>query len=258
MRMRHLTQKVASFLKMSKALAPRVSGDMMRAFHGDRCYQKLVLSICSQLPISSFVETGTHFGNTTEYMANAITLPIFTCEVKESYFHSSAERLKQYKNVKVFQASSEQVISQAIDQKLLGPLPFFYLDAHWYDYWPLLDEIEVITSRVPRCIVIIDDFQVPGCPEYVFCEGGGGSAEFSGRTTVDNRICNFDLIQAKLNYPAKYEVLYPRYSREEAFGPSDSGTLIGYVAMFKNLELECKPLMDQRFIKDHFANIVLP
>jgi hypothetical protein len=255
MRVGHLTEKIASFLKMSEKGAPPVSGDMKRAFHGDRCYQKLILSICSQLPISSFVETGTHFGDTTEYMANAIAVPIVTCELKESYFHSSAERLKQYKNVKVIQASSEQVIRQAIDQNLLGPLPFFYLDAHWYDYWPLLDELEVITSRVSRCIVVIDDFQVPGCPEYVFCEGGGGSAEFSGRTTVDNRTCNLDLIQDKLNYPAKYELLYPRYSREEAFGPSDSETLIGYVAMFKNLELECKSLMQQQFIKDHFTNI---
>lgn len=44
--------------------------------------------------------------------------------------------------------------------------PFlFYLDAHWHDYWPLLDELRVIArfGLADSCI-IIHDFQVPGKP----------------------------------------------------------------------------------------------
>ena len=253
----YLVQKAASFMKRSAKTGPSDSGGVTRAFHGDRCYQQLVRSICSHFPITSFVETGTYLGDTTEYMANTITLPIYTSEVNEKFFQFAAERLKRYENVRASLASSEQVVRQAIEQNLLGPMPFFYLDAHWYDYWPLLDEIELIASRVPRCIVVIDDFQVPGRPEFEFCEGGGGSAEFSGRTTMDQRVCNIDLIQDKLGPPARYQLLYPHYPREEAFGMPGDGKLIGYVALFKNIEPMFKSLTEQRFIHSHFTSVHL-
>lgn len=257
MSLSYLMQKVTSFMKKPVSAAPPSPGDMTRAFHGDRCYQQLVLSICAHFPVTSFVETGTYLGDTTEYMANRIAPPIFTSEVNERFYQFAAERLKRYGNVRASLASSEQMVRGAIEQNLLGPLPFFYLDAHWYDYWPLLDEIELIASRVPRCIVVIDDFEVPGCSEYAFCEGGGGSPEFSGRTTVDKRVCSIDLIQDKLGPPVRYQLLYPRYSREEAFGKSDDGTLIGYVALFKNLGSEFKSLTEQPFIHRHFTRAQL-
>jgi hypothetical protein len=252
-------QKMVSFMKMPVRRAPADSGsgDMARAFHGDRCYQQLVLSICSHFPITSFVETGTYLGDTTEYMANTVTLPIYTSEVNERFFQFAVERLKRYGNVKASLASSEQVLRLAIEQNLLGPLPLFYLDAHWYDYWPLPDEIELISSRVPRCVIVIDDFEVPGHPEFEFCEGGGGSSEFSGRTTVDKRICNFELIQDKLGHPEGYQLIYPRYAREEAFSIPDGGKLIGYVALFKNLGPEFVSWTKQPFIGSHFSAVHL-
>jgi hypothetical protein len=140
---------------------------------------------------------------------------------------------------------------------MLGALPLFFLDAHWYDYWPLLDEIELITSKVPRCVIIIDDFQVPGRNDYVFCEGGGGSAEFSGRTTIDRRACNFDLIRTKLSHPSDYELLYPGYRHNQAFGISQTDALVGYVAIFKNLVAEFKYLSELTFIKNNFTTASL-
>jgi hypothetical protein len=52
------------------------------------------------------------------------------------------------------------------DKKIL-----FYLDAHWYDYWPLNDEmmeIAKIASVRNNCIIIIDDFKVPGRADVPF------------------------------------------------------------------------------------------
>lgn len=255
--MGYLTNKVRSLLGSRDTPWPVILGDTNRAFHGDRCYQQLVLSICSQWPISSFVETGTYVGDTTEYMARTFSFPIYSCEVKDAYFHSSSKRLKGFSHVKMIHASSEQALRQIIDQNLVGPLPLFYLDAHWYDYWPLVDEIGLIVSRVPRCVVVIDDFQVPGSSDFTFCEGGGGSPEFSGRATVDKRICNLELIRGKLCQPAEYRLLHPRYSRQEAFGVSSSENLIGYVVLFRNLVPELPALTKQQFINDHFECVNL-
>lgn len=253
--MGYLKRKLATLLKAPETSLPASSSVASRAFHGDSIYQELVASICSRLKISSFVETGTYLGDTTEFMAKAVSFPIHTCEVKESLFDSSAERLRRYAHVSALHESSDKFIRRVIDRDILGALPLFYLDAHWYDYWPLLDEVELITSKISRCVLIIDDFQVPGRNDYSFCAGGGGSAEFSGRTTIDGRICNFDLIQAKLSLPSEYELLYPKYQYHQAFGKSQTDGLVGYVAIFKNLDAEFKYLTRMQFIKSNY-NVV--
>ena len=50
---------------------------------------------------------------------------------------------------------------------------FFYLDAHWEDDLPLLEEIEVIFSHRDRATIMIDDFCVPGT-DYGFDDYGAG------------------------------------------------------------------------------------
>jgi hypothetical protein len=252
-----LNRKLAAFFKMSEAATPADPTFISRAFHGDQLCQAFVTSICSRLNISSFVETGTYLGDTSEYMARVIPVPIYTCEVKESFYDSSADRLRRYTHVNVLCESSDRFIRRGIDQNLLGKLPLFYLDAHWYDYWPLLDEIELINAQVPRCVVIIDDFQVPGRNDFSFCAGGGGSPEFSGRTTVDSRLCNIDLIRTRLINRSDYRLLYPDYQQHQAFGNSQTHSLVGYVAIFKNLMTEFTDLTEQQFIRNNFKIVDL-
>lgn len=253
--MGYLKRKWATWLKMPEPSTPSRATAPNRAFHGDRMYQELVTSICASLSVSSFVETGTYLGDTTEFMARAVTFPIYTCEVKEEFFQSSAKRLQPYAHVSALRESSDTFIKRVIGQETVGALPLFFLDAHWYDYWPLVDEIQLITSKISRCVIVIDDFQVPGRRDYSFCAGGGGSPEFSGRTTTDERICNFDLIQPALSRPSDYQLLYPSYQYSQAFGNAPAEALVGYVVVFKNLEAEFKRVTESRLIQDNF-NIV--
>jgi hypothetical protein len=57
----------------------------------------------------------------------------------------------------------------------LGPaLPdetLYFLDAHWQEYWPLLDEIKAI--RRETGVIVIHDMKVPGRPELGFDSYGG-------------------------------------------------------------------------------------
>lgn len=57
--------------------------------------------------------------------------------------------------------SSPEVILRIIEG-LPEPILFF-LDAHWLDYWPLLDELTAIRRR-PNSLIVIDDLKVPGKP----------------------------------------------------------------------------------------------
>jgi hypothetical protein len=70
-------------------------------------------------------------------------------------------------NVTVHVGSSEAFLREHVTSEL-GERCFFYLDAHWGDYWPLRDEIAAIRSGTQKSIVCIDDFVVPGHPQCGF------------------------------------------------------------------------------------------
>ena len=59
------------------------------------------------------------------------------------------------------------------DESITGNNPMFYLDAHWYDYMPLPDELATIANQCQRGIIIIDDFLIPDHPEYLYDEYPG-------------------------------------------------------------------------------------
>jgi len=65
--------------------------------------------------------------------------------------------------------SSEKVMDWLLTQNRF-PRPYlFYLDAHWENYWPLLDELKVIAKHgLSDSCIIIHDFQVPGQPTFGF------------------------------------------------------------------------------------------
>ncbi len=46
----------------------------------------------------------------------------------------------------------------------------FYLDAHWYDYMPLPDEIRIIAEQCERAIIVVDDVFVESDPRFGYDE----------------------------------------------------------------------------------------
>lgn len=153
----------------------------------------------------------------------------------------------------LYNRSSEKFLLEICSKQFLGDLPLFYLDAHWYDYWPLPDKIRIITAKLENAIIIIDDFEVPDRPDFKFCRGGGGSPKFSGRTTVDERACNLSLIQPNLETSKDYKFLSPSY------GVNDSHTtsLIGYISIFQNLDKSFKNFKKERFVRRFFREYLL-
>ncbi len=70
--------------------------------------------------------------------------------------------LAKYSNIHCHFGSSptflRDILPSLSDQRVL-----FYLDAHWYTDWPLLNELkEIAKTHRDHCIIVIDDFKVPG------------------------------------------------------------------------------------------------
>lgn len=107
----------------------------------------------------AIIETGCNTGDTTEYLARAYPhLAIVSCDVVERYVQLAQRRTKYFPNTHIEKIDSRELIAKYRGQ---FQCPLYYLDAHWYDDWPLERELELIDHGV----VCIDDFNI-GHPRF--------------------------------------------------------------------------------------------
>lgn len=108
-------------------------------------------------------------------------------------------------NIKLICNSSEKFIKKIIDNSLVtnNDRCFFYLDAHWGEYWPLRDEIHEIL-RLKRSIIVIDDFVVPFHPE-------------AGFDVYGNKVCDWYYIRDLFKNSKPY-IFYPKNPNSDKRG----------------------------------------
>jgi hypothetical protein len=136
-----------------------------------------------------FVETGTNSGDTTDYISRLYPfIDVITCETDDLLFNFSNERLSARKNVTILNESSEKVIEKYNRQRKYN-MPFYYLDAHGEDYWPLGDELK----NIEYGIICVSDFYI-------------GTEEEYGYDFYNNVICDKDIILKNTNPSSKIYV----------------------------------------------------
>jgi predicted O-methyltransferase YrrM len=132
------------------------------AFNNDSVVSDTVVQLVKDLKIDCIVETGTFRGTTTAFLSETFPeIDIYTIEVDFKTYLEAGKNLESYKNIKLLSGSSEKVLEALLPQ-LKDKRILFYLDAHWEEYWPLLDEFEAIRKTAKdNCCIVIDDFKVP-------------------------------------------------------------------------------------------------
>lgn len=114
----------------------------------------------------AIIETGCNHGDTTEYLARTYPhLTVLTCDVVPRYVEFVRERVGVLPNVAVDLCDSTELVRRVQGQ---FERPIYYLDAHWYEDWPLARELELIE----RGVIMIDDFDI-GHPRFGYDEYKG-------------------------------------------------------------------------------------
>lgn len=135
--------------------------------------------------INTAIETGTYKGHTSMFLSYLFN-SVHTTEINQSEYNDTYKILKNCSNITCHLGSSDKVFQHLLPS-LKGERLFFYLDAHWNDFWPLLDEIrEIGKTHFNNCIIMIDDFKVPNRPDIEFDKYG-------------NHECSMEYIQNELN-----------------------------------------------------------
>jgi len=127
--------------------------------------------------VRTVVETGTFKGSTTLFFGSFFD-KVYTIEVQPDFFLESQETLRPFGNVQCHLGNSPTIL-----RHILPPLReeriLFYLDAHWYANCPLLAELKTIQkTHRNNCIIVIDDFKVPGRPDIPYDSYNGDDFSF--------------------------------------------------------------------------------
>lgn len=142
--------------------------------NGQEARQAAMTQIIEGCGIERIVETGTYRANSTVWFAR-FGIPTLTVEVNPRWAAAAKLRLRPYKHVTAYEGNSAEVLERIIGEGASFAAPtLFYLDAHWFEYLPLRAELELIVSRVPKAVIVIDDFEVPDDPGYGFDDYGEG------------------------------------------------------------------------------------
>jgi predicted O-methyltransferase YrrM len=137
-------------------------------FNGQLARKALFRALIERVGFDSIIETGTWVGNTAGFMAQTAGLPVFTTEVERRFYFLARSRLAGVGNIRFELGDSRAFLRALAATGSAGATPFVYLDAHWYEDLPLIEEIDVIAAHWRQFVIMIDDFQVPGDAGYSY------------------------------------------------------------------------------------------
>jgi hypothetical protein len=168
---RHLNTAVDAML-----VSPRfVAGDEI-GFNGQWHRKAIFKDIISSANFDAIIETGTWLGNTTGFMRLTSGKPVFSCELNPRFHALAKMRLANLDQIHLELKDSRQFL-QGLQKSLpASQMLFIYLDAHWYDDLPLVEEMDLIGSGWGNYVIMVDDFCVPGDNGYAFDNYGHGKA----------------------------------------------------------------------------------
>lgn len=150
--------------------------DRLPAFNDQDFRKELFVACTEHFQIGAIIETGTKWGNTTSYLART-EIPVHSSELVRSSFLIAQERLKHFQHITLWNLDSREMLKKLTSLlRDSSKVYFFYLDAHWYEDLPLLEEIELIAKNWKHFVILIDDFKVPGDSGYGYDDYGEDKA----------------------------------------------------------------------------------
>lgn len=145
------------------------------AFNAQSFRLAIFVELLGTIPFRAVIETGTFRGSTTSLLAEQSQLPVFSVEASARFFYYAQLRLRYHKQVRLTLGDSREFLRKLSTwDEVPKDNVFFYLDAHWNEELPLLEEVNLISRYWRGSVIMIDDFEVPGDKGYQYDDYGAG------------------------------------------------------------------------------------
>lgn len=135
-------------------------------YEGDEFVHGEIKKLVEKFNVNLIIETGTFLGSTTKRLAEFC--PVITFEVMEENYNKAVENCRPLTNIYLHLKDSIEGLKEIFYNNPPQTSTLFFLDAHWWDACPLLDELKVIAENGIKPVIIIHDWKVPGRPDLGF------------------------------------------------------------------------------------------
>lgn len=169
----------------------------MNPAYSDPELLKTTLELSKKFNLTTFIETGTYHGNTAKIVSEYFN-KIITIENNPNFYQIALSNLININNCDLYLGNSPEIMEKCLKEN--DNSIFFFLDAHWEEYFPLLDELKIIKDKNIKSVIAIHDFYVPD---------EKGNAKF-GFDSYHDQPLNFPYIKNKIEdiYENLYEITY--------------------------------------------------
>jgi hypothetical protein len=122
-----------------------------------------ILHYMRRFKISHLVETGTHLGETVDFISSMKGYSVTSIELDDSLYHNACKRFQGRKNIKLIHGDSGTELPKICRQ--LDEPAVFWLDGHFsgnntakgiYET-PIMAELNAITGTPDNHVVLVDD-----------------------------------------------------------------------------------------------------
>lgn len=153
--------------------SPRFREGWGGPLNGQSHRQRIVRELYQKIAFTETLETGSFRGHSTTFFAAVSGRPVRSVESNQRFLEYARRNCAAYREIECYGGDSRPFVREMIG-KAVGPV-FCYLDAHWYKDLPLADEVATVIKSGVSAVVMIDDFQVPRDPGYLFDDYGPGA-----------------------------------------------------------------------------------
>lgn len=166
---------------------PRLMPFQEYPWNGDHFLADEVLRLKGAFRIGCAIETGTCLGSTALWLCDHFQFA-HTIEVEHKYRDIFIARAGRREGCTTYLGDSVKLLPEAIERATTFSARglLIWLDAHWSDHCPLLDELDAIAKAGVKPCILIHDFQVPG-------------TDFGFDSMPDGRPFNLELIAGHLD-----------------------------------------------------------
>ena len=167
--------------KLMQKIIPNLMPFQTEPFNGDKFVEEAFLELKNVFSINKIIETGTCLGGSTVWFAQNFPF-VATIESNRQYQEIAIERCAfdtGYTNPIYFKlGDSNLCLGEVIREMSADDQTAFFLDAHWGENWPILNELTWILESKLKPIIVIHDFRVPGT-DYQFDSYHGQPLDFA-------------------------------------------------------------------------------
>jgi predicted O-methyltransferase YrrM len=172
----HLDEKEDALLHIAanlELLSPELQNCWGGPLNGQQGRRAIFQELIQSIKFDAIFETGTYRGLTTAWFADHFSGTIYSCEIDRRYHYQAQKNLQTHNNIKLSLEDSRSFLHRHLAAAPEEDRYFIYLDAHWHDDLPLIEEIRIILNSPCTYVIAIDDFKVPA-DDYQYDNYGPG------------------------------------------------------------------------------------